>query len=106
MPDNRIARAHALLDKALAATPKRDGASLSEAVVLLSAVRDDMAARDGRRTPESRQSLVRINGILSTVLAVHFPLGDPPWHELRNAQTWLRDLEATAESEQQQAAVT
>ena len=94
MPDERIAQAQAALSKALAAAPARDGASLSEAVILLSAVRDDVSARHGRRTPESRAQLARLNGVLSTILAVHFPLGDPPWQELRNAQSWLRDLEA------------
>ncbi|WP_419728238.1 hypothetical protein [Lichenicola sp.] len=103
MPDERVAEAVALLDTALAAAPKRDGASLSRAVVLLSALRDEMAARDGRRTPESRDRLVRLNGILSAILAVHFPLGDPPWEELRNAKTWLGELEGTAPQDRQAA---
>ena len=106
MSDDRIAKVHALLDRALAAAPERDGASLSDAVTLLSAVRDEMAERDGRRTPENRARLVRVNGILSTILAVHFPLGDPAWQELRNAQKWLLELEAPLVWQDDSAAAT
>ena len=94
MPDERIARALAALDRAIAAAPKRDGTAFSDAVIAVSAVRDEVA-REGRDTTQRRQRLTYLNGILSMILAGHFPLGTPPWDEIRKAHGWLADIEAT-----------
>lgn len=95
MPDERIDRALAAMDKAIAAAPERDGYAFSDAVIQLSAVRDELAARDGRDTAEKRQRLTGLNAILSMILAGHFPLGNPPWDEIRKARGWLADIQAT-----------
>ena len=94
MPDERIARALAALDQAIAAAPERDGYAFSDAAIALSAVRDE-AAREGRDTMQKRQRLTGLNGILSMILAGHFPLGTPPWDEIRKARGWLADIQAT-----------
>ncbi len=94
MPDERIARALAALDQAIAAAPKRDGHAFSDAVIQVSAVRDEVA-RAGRDTTEKRRRLTGLNGILSMILAGHFPLGNPPWDEIRKARGWLADIQAT-----------
>jgi hypothetical protein len=33
-----------------------------------------------------------LNGIISMVLAGHFPLGEVPWEELELARSWLAAL--------------
>lgn len=97
LPDDRVARTIASLDQAIAAAPKRDGYAFSDAVIQLSIVRDELAERDGRRTEDSRRRLTKLNAILSTILAGHFPLGDVPWDEVRNARGWLIEMQAAAE---------
>jgi hypothetical protein len=93
LPDERVAKALASMDKAIAAAPERDGYAFSDAVIQLSAVRDEVSARDGRGTPELRQRLTKINAVLSMILAGHFPLGDPPWDEIKKARVWLAELQ-------------
>lgn len=92
MPHDQVAEALAALDEALASAPKRNGEAFSRAVRCLSAYRDEVARTDGRRTMASRQRLVRLNSILSMVMAGHFPLGDPPWDEVRKTRGWLAEL--------------
>ena len=95
MPDERLGRALAALDRAIEAAPERDGAAFSEAVMEVSAVRDDVAAC-GRATPEARQRLSVLNALLSMILAGHFPLVVPPWDEIRRARGWLADVQASS----------
>ncbi len=94
MPDERLDRALAAMDRAIAAAPGHDGASFSQAVTEVSAARDEVAGR-GRTTPEARQRLDRLNAVLSMILAGHFPLGAPPWDEVRKARGWLAEIQAT-----------
>ena len=94
MPDERIARALASLDRAIAAAPERDGAAFSDAVTQVSAVRDTVAARDGRDSVAKRQRLSHLNAVLSMIMAGHFPLSGPPWDEIRKARGWLADIQA------------
>ncbi len=94
MPDERIARALDALDQAIAAAPKRDGTAFSDAVIAVSAVRDEVA-REGRDTTQQRQRLTGLNGILSMILAGHFPLGTPPWDEISKARGWLAEIQST-----------
>ena len=95
MPDERIDRALASLDQALAAAPERNGAAFSDAVEQVSLVRDEVAARDGRDTAEKRRRLTGLNAVLSMIMAGNYPLGTPPWDELRKARGWLADIQAT-----------
>ncbi len=94
-PGDRLGRALAALDRAIGAAPERDGASLSEAVREVSAVRDATAAQ-GRGSPEVRHRLDGLNAVLSMILAVHFPLGAPPWDEARKARGWLAEIQAVS----------
>ncbi len=95
MPDERIARALVALDQAIAAAPDRDGAAFSDAATQVGAVRDAVAVRDGRDTADKRQRLTMLNAILSMILSGHFPLGNPPWEEIKKARGWLADLQPT-----------
>ncbi len=93
MPDERVARALVALDQAIAAAPERDGAAFSDAATQLGAVRDAVAARDSRDTADKRQRLTKLNAVLSLVLSGHFPLGTPPWNEIKKARGWLAELQ-------------
>ena len=95
MPDERLAHALAALDKAIAAAPERDGAAFSGAATNVAAVRDDVAARDGRDTAEKRQRLTSLNAILSMILSGRSRRGNPPCDEIRKARGWLAELQAT-----------
>lgn len=93
MPDERVARALVALDQAIAAAPERDGAAFSDAATQLGEVRDAVAARDSRDTADKRQRLTKLNAVLSLVLSGHFPLGTPPWDEIKKARGWLAELQ-------------
>ncbi|WP_428374343.1 hypothetical protein [Lichenicoccus sp.] len=90
-PEERIGRALASLDQAIAAAPERDGAAFSDALVQVSALRDEVAARD---IAQRRQRLDGLNAILSMIMAGQFPLGTPPWDAIRQARGWLADIQA------------
>lgn len=96
MPDDHLAIGIAALDEALASAPKRNGDAFSKAVRSLSAFRDEIIATEGRTTENSRRRLVRINAVLSLVMAGHFPLGAPPWDEIRKTRGWLTEMLETA----------
>jgi hypothetical protein len=77
------------IDAALAKKPKADGHIFSEAARHLCAVREAwLRAAD----PNTRQQLAHLNGVISMVLAGHFPLGEVPWNELELARSWLAAL--------------
>lgn len=92
MPHDHLGAGLAALDEALADAPKRNGEAFSRAVRCLSEFRDELIATEGRRTEASRQRLVRLNAILSMVMAGHFPLGEPPWDEIKKARGWLAEM--------------
>ncbi len=92
MPHDQLTTALAALDEALASAPKRNGDAFSRAVRCLSAYRDEITTTEGRKTEESRKRLTRLNAILSLVMAGHFPLGEPPWDEIRKTRGWLAEL--------------
>jgi len=80
----------AALDRALAAKPKKAGHDFAEMTEHLCAMRDIMirSRREGGRTEE----LERLNPIISTALAGHFPLGNIPWSEVEHARGALKEL--------------
>ena len=92
MPHDHLTAGLAALDEALADAPKRNGDAFSRAVRCLSESRDDLIATEGRRTEAGRQRLIRLNSILSMVMAGHFPLGEPPWDEIRKTRGWLAEM--------------
>lgn len=87
------------IDAALAKRPDKDDAALSAATVALARLRDGMirAQRSGTPTPGSRERLEHVNGIISAVMGVHYPLGAVPWPELECARTWLAAVVAQGE---------
>jgi hypothetical protein len=87
--DSELLAALDKMDAALAKKPKADGQVFSQAARHLCAVRDEwLRAGD----PGLRQRLGHLNGIISMVLAGHFPLGEVPWEELELARSWLAAL--------------
>ncbi len=86
-------QALAAIDKVLAGKPHADGHALSEATKNVALFRDEVIARQ-HHPPQmkERRDLEHVNAVISVVLAVHFPLGDIPWHELEGARSWLAEL--------------
>ena len=96
-------RALEVLDRVLAEKPVADtprsarrqlGADFSEATRLLCGFRDILvrAQREAGVTPASQARLQAVNGVLSTVLAGHFPLGDIPWGQVQTGRDALARL--------------
>ena len=87
-------RALAAVDKVLADRPHKVGHDFTAATEHLCRYRDEVIAhqRQAGPTPESRQALSRLNAVLSTVLAGHFPLGPIPWPAIEQARDQLADL--------------
>lgn len=81
----------AALDRALAKRPERDGQAFSEMTEHLCAMRDSLITlrRAGQGSPDR---LERLNAVISTALAGHFPLGNAPWPEIEQARGVLRAL--------------
>ncbi len=84
------------LDQAVASKPVVDGQAFSAATYQLCKVRDELARKQREQGPTeaSRKRLERVNGVISVVLAGHFPLGAVPWDELDRARGWLADIAA------------
>ncbi len=84
------------LDQALAAKVSVDGQAFSAATYQLCKLRDELARQQREQGPTeaSRKRLERVNGVISVVLAGHFPLGAVPWDELDRARGWLADIAA------------
>ena len=90
-------RALECLDRVLAEKPvegttrteRRDlGHDFSETTRLMCGYRDLLirAQRAAGVTPASQARLQEVNGVLSTVLGGHFPLGDIPWRQVEQAR--------------------
>lgn len=79
------------LDRALQHKPKRDGEAFSATTEHLCRMRDLIIAE--RRTGAGDDdSLERLNAVISSTLAGHFPLGNTPWPEVERAREELRAL--------------
>lgn len=75
------------LDQILAQQPKPDQTLFSHCTEKLACLRDGMISQRA-----DSASLEHVNGVISVVMAGHFPLGAVPWEELRLARQWLVDL--------------
>ncbi|MGI4977875.1 MAG: hypothetical protein ACRYG6_13120 [Janthinobacterium lividum] len=96
-------RALEAFDRVLAEKPDDDtpraartqlGHDFSETTRMLCGFRDILVQaqrRDGV-TPASQARLQAVNGVLSTVLAGHFPLGDIPWAQVQTGREALARL--------------
>lgn len=94
------ARAVELIDAALARRPAKDDSALAAAVEAICRYRQEMLGRRdaGAWHDADDGALATLNGVLSLVLAVQFPLGAVPWHELEGARTALAGLVGRAET--------
>lgn len=81
----------AALDRALAQRPKRDGHAFAEVTEHLCSMRDLLIGH-GRLGGAAPPLLERLNSIISTALAGHFPLGRTPWDEVEHARGVLQRL--------------
>lgn len=79
------------LDRALAKKPQHDGQAFSAMTEHLCAMRDDLI-RQRRSGGGSQDALERVNAVISSGLAGHFPLGNAPWPEIEQARESLKDL--------------
>ena len=79
------------IDHALAQRPHKDNHALAAATEALAAFREDLLRARGEAgaTPREKERLAHVNAILSVVMGMHFPLGNPPWDELVKARDWL-----------------
>jgi hypothetical protein len=78
------------LDKVLEERPEKNGHELSAALRCLAEFRDAfIAARRRDPLPAYAALIESINGVISSVMAAQFPLGDIQWDELVKARDWL-----------------
>ena len=99
MPSNAKAEGQAALaafDRALAQKPKRDGHAFAEMTEHLCTMRDLLIGH-GRDRGAAPPVLERLNSVISTALAGHFPLGRTPWNEVEHARGVLHRLVEEAE---------
>jgi hypothetical protein len=84
------------LNAAVASKPVVNGQAFSAATHQLCQLRDELARQQREQGPTdaSRKRLERVNGVISVVLAGHFPIGAVPWDELDRARVWLADIAA------------
>ena len=84
------------LDKVVAGKPHKIGHDFSAATRHLCAFRDTLIgqfrAAGDEETHQVRERLARVNAVISTVLAGHFPRGPIPWAEIEKAREQLRDV--------------
>jgi hypothetical protein len=85
------AKALEALDRALAHRPKRDGEAFSETTEHLCRMRDLLIGHC-RAGAGLQDQLDRLNAVISSSLAGHFPLGNTPWPEVEKARDALRSL--------------
>lgn len=82
------------LGKVIADKPHKVGPDFSATTRHLSAFRDELTAQfraaGDEETHRVRERLSRVNAVISTVLAGHFPLGPIPWPEIEKAREQLR----------------
>ena len=83
------------LDKVIADKPRKVGHDFSATTRHLCAFRDTLIeqvrAAGDEETHQVRERLARVNAVISTVLAGHFPLGPIPWAEIEKAREQLRE---------------
>ncbi len=74
--------------------PGKDDLELSYLTQCLAPFRQELIERnkDGARSHEARECLMHLNAIVSVVMGMHFPIGQPPWGEFEKAQDWLKTL--------------
>lgn len=80
-------RALEAMDDALSHRPKQTGHDFSAATRCLVVLRDQVIAEMRERpTPELRDQLARLNGVISVFYGGQFPIGAVPWEHVEKAR--------------------
>ncbi|MBN8900858.1 MAG: hypothetical protein BGO51_25795 [Rhodospirillales bacterium 69-11] len=79
------------VDQLLRDRPVKDGPDFSAAIMALSTLRDTLIARHRAGAP-ALEPLGRLNGVLTVVIAGHYPLGKVPWPHIETARDTLAGL--------------
>ncbi len=97
---NEGVRAVELIEAVVARRPEKDDAALAAAVEAICAYRQGLIGRRDAAawTDSDERGLATLNGVLSLVLAVQFPLGNVRWHELEGARAALAELVRRADA--------
>lgn len=76
------------IDKLLQDQPRKVGEDFSEAIRLVTEVRNELIDRHRRAEPDEagRRRLARLNAVLTVLIAGHYPLGKVPWTHIQNAR--------------------
>lgn len=74
--------------------PTKDDIALSSLTQCLAAFREELIVQTRSEAPshETRECLMHLNAIVSVVMGMHFPLGQPPWEEFEKTRGWLETL--------------
>ena len=82
------------LARVLEQKPNKDDHELSSLTQCLAQFREELIQLNSSEAPshEKRACLMHLNAIVSVVMGMHFPLGNPPWEEFEKTQGWLTDL--------------
>lgn len=82
------------LARVLEQKPTKDDHELSLLTQCLAPFREELIERNRREAAshDARECLMHLNAIVSVVMAMHFPVGQPPWGEFEKAQGWLETL--------------
>jgi|GEM_PF-1517905 len=88
--------------------PKKDDHELSHLTRCLAAFREELIGVQSceRANPRDRLRLMHLNAVISIVMGMHFPVGDPPWGEFEKTRGWLEELVRDIEPERQAAPVS
>lgn len=85
------AGALAALDRALSVKPVHDGSAFVDATEHLCAMRAALIVQC-RAGSDRQEDLLQLNGIISSTLSGHFPLGPIPWPLIEQARTSLSTM--------------
>lgn len=82
------------LARVLEQKPNKDDHELSSLTQSLAQFRENLIEINTRGVPsrDKRECLMHLNAIVSVVMGMHFPLGNPPWEEFEKTQDWLKAL--------------
>lgn len=98
MPPSEARASLEALDKVIADKPHKVGHDFTATTKHLCAFRDELVAQFRAAGDEEahsvRERLSRVNAVISTVLAGHFPLGPIPWSEIETARGQLAEIVA------------
>ena len=78
--------------------PRKNDNELTFATQCLARFREELLSERRAGRVIDRDRLSHLNAVISVVMAMHFPIGNPPWEEFEKTQGWLRDLVGEVEA--------